>query len=120
LGRFLLEPIELARSIAEWVGDKKGENIVLTDLRLITTLADYFLICEAPSDRQINAITENIRENGKIAYDLLPLRVEGKGDSGWVLMDYGRVVVHIFSPDMRRYYDLENLWNEAQVLLKVQ
>lgn len=116
----MLEPIELARGIAEWIDDKKGENVLITDLRQITTVTDFFIICDAPSDRQINAIVENIRENSKIMYDFLPYRVEGTGDSGWVLMDYGRVVVHVFSPARRSYYDLEGLWKEAPVILRMQ
>lgn len=89
-------------------------------MRDITVVTDYFVICEAPSDRQINAIIDNIRDEAKLKYGLNPLRVEGRGDSGWVLMDYGRVIVHIFSPELRRYYDLEGLWQAAPVVVRVQ
>ncbi len=116
----LLEPMTLAHSIIDWIADIKGEKVILTDLREVSILTDYFIICEAPSDRQINAITENIREEAKKAYNLLPWRVEGRGEDGWVLMDYGDVVVHIFDPDVRRYYDLEGLWREAPVLVRMQ
>jgi ribosome-associated protein len=119
-GDHALDTVTFAREIADWIADKKGENILISELRPITTIADYFVICEAGSDRQLNAIQENIRENAKIAYDLLPLRVEGTGQSGWILMDYGSVVVHIFHPDRRHYYDLETLWKEATILLRMQ
>lgn len=102
------------------MADKKGENILLTDLRDVSLLTDYFIICDAPSDRQMNAIVENIRDEVKKMYSLLPWRVEGRGEDGWVLMDYGDVVVHVFDPDVRRYYDLESLWREAPVLVRMQ
>ncbi len=92
---------------------------MLSDLRAVTLIADYFVICEAPSDRQINAITEYIREEVKKAYGMLPLRVEGTGTSGWVLMDYSDILVHVFDPDLREYYDLESLW-QAPVVVKMQ
>jgi len=114
------EPIDLARDIAVWIEDKKGENIVLTDLRAMTTVTDYFVICDAPSDRQLNAIADNIREEIKTKYKQLPFRIEGRGEGGWVLMDYGRVIVHLFSPQLREYYDLEGLWKDAPVLLRMQ
>ncbi len=115
-----LEPITLARDIVDLIADKKGENIVLTDLRDVSLLADFFVICEAPSDRQINAITDYVREEVKLKTGLMPLRVEGRGESGWVLMDYSDVLVHIFDPDIRSYYDLESLWREATVLVRMQ
>ncbi len=114
------EPIDLARDIAVWIEDKKGENIVLTDLRAMTPVTDFFVICDAPSDRQLNAIADNIREEIKTKYHQLPFRIEGRGEGGWVLMDYGRVIVHLFSPKLREYYDLEGLWKDAPVLLRMQ
>lgn len=116
----VLEAIDLARDIVEWIGDKKGEHILLTDLREITTVTDYFVICDASNERQLNAIGDNIREQAKLKYSQLPLRSEGRGESGWVLLDYGRVIVHLFHPDVRHYYDLEGLWKDAPVLLKMQ
>ncbi len=102
------------------ISDKKGEKIVLTDLREVSLIADYFVICEANSDRQINAIVDNIRVEVKKDFDLLPYHVEGMGDAGWVLMDYSSVLVHVFNPDLRAYYDLEGLWVTAPVLVRMQ
>jgi ribosome-associated protein len=103
------------------VEDKKAENIVLLDLRPEAILADFFLICNGNSDRQLRALVENIREAIKEKYGLLPFSSEGAPDSGWVLMDYSSVVVHIFLEEKRRYYDLEGLWRaESKVMLNIQ
>lgn len=114
------EAIELARLIVDLIEDRKGEDIVLMDLRKVSIIADYFVIGSANSDRQINAITEHIREKVKEQRSVRPLRIEGRGENGWVLMDYGEVIVHLFSPQMRSYYDLEGLWHEASILVRMQ
>ncbi|HLY28175.1 MAG TPA: ribosome silencing factor [Aggregatilineales bacterium] len=114
-----MESSELARLIVNLITDKKGENIILMDLREITLIADYFVIASANNERLLNAITDNVRDELKKQTKRPPLRVEGRGDSGWVLMDYGEVVVHLFAPDVRAYYDLEGLWADANVLVKV-
>ena len=90
------------------------------DLREVSLIADYFVIANASNERLLNAIAEHIRDELKERQKLYPLRVEGRGDSGWVLMDYGNVVIHLFDPDMRDYYDLEGLWRDANVLVHVQ
>jgi ribosome-associated protein len=91
----------------------------LLDIRPISLIADYFVVCSATSERQINAVTrdiaDNLREDG-----LRPLRVEGEPASGWVLMDYGDVVVHIFDVARRDYYSLEDLWSAAVPLVRMQ
>ncbi len=115
-----VEPITLARSIVDLISDKKGEKIVLSDLRTVTVIADFFVIGEAPSDRQINALVEHVRDEVKKQFGLLPVRIEGRGEDGWVLMDYSSVVVHLFDPDVRAYYDLEGLWREAPILMRMQ
>jgi ribosome-associated protein len=116
----IIEPITLARAIVDLISDKKGEKIVLSDLRALTPIADYFVIGEAASDRQINALVEHVRDEMKKQFGLLPIRIEGRGEGGWVLMDYGSVVVHLFDPDVRAYYDLEGLWREAPILMRMQ
>ena len=116
----VLESITLARLIVDMITDKKGENIVLMDLREVSLIADYFVIGSAPSERQLNAISEYIRDEVKDQSETYPVRIEGRGNSGWVLMDYGDVVVHLFDPELRSYYDLEGLWRDANVLVKVQ
>jgi ribosome-associated protein len=102
------------------IADKKGEDIVLMDLREVSLIADYFVIANASNERLLNAIAEHIRNELKERQRLYPLRVEGRGDSGWVLMDYGNIVIHLFDPDVRSYYDLEGLWRDANVLVHVQ
>jgi ribosome-associated protein len=115
-----LESIDLGRLIVDLITDKKGENIVLLDLREVSLMADFFVIGSAPSERQLNAISESVRDEVKKQTDIFPQRIEGRGDSGWVLMDYGDIVVHLFDPELRSYYDLEGLWRDANVLVKVQ
>ena len=105
--------------------DKKAENIVLLDLRpngLVTdyAIADFFIICTGTSNRQVKALSENVREVIKARIGKLPYSVEGEAESGWVLMDYGEIIVHIMGEEERRYYDLEGLWRDAQVLLSIQ
>jgi ribosome-associated protein len=102
------------------VEDKKAENIVLLDLRPDTVIADFFVICNGNSDRQLKALIEYVREGVKEKFNKLPFSVEGSPESGWVLMDYGHVVVHVFTEQKRHYYDLEGLWRQANVLLSIQ
>lgn len=103
------------------VEDKKAEDIVLLDLRPDAIIADFFVVCTGNSDRQLKALIDNIRESVKEDYHLLPYATEGKAESGWVLMDYGIVVVHIFLEEKRNFYDLEGLWRaESKVMLTIQ
>ncbi|MGQ9625545.1 MAG: ribosome silencing factor [Anaerolineae bacterium] len=114
-----LETLELARTIVDLISDKKGTDIILLDIRPVSFLADYFIICNGDSDRQIKAIVEELVEKLK-ALNTHPLHIEGLPDSGWVLLDYGAVVVHVFAPDTRSYYQLERLWSGAKTLLRMQ
>jgi ribosome-associated protein len=115
-----LEAIDIAREIVNTLEDKKAENILLLDLRPDTLIADFFVICTGNSDRQLKALTEHVRENLKVLYDRAPFAVEGSSGSGWVLMDYGDVVVHIFTAEQRRYYDIEGMYAGANVLVSIQ
>lgn len=116
----VLDTVDLARLVVDLIADRKGEDIVLLDLRHVSVIADYFVIGSANSDRQINAIVDHIREEVKKRQTLYPLQIEGRGENGWVLMDYGSVIVHVFSPTLRKYYDLEGLWRDASVLVRMQ
>jgi ribosome-associated protein len=89
------------------------------DIHELSPVADYFVICSADSERQIKAIVEAVTQLTKQLYQALPWYVEGEAESGWVLIDYGDVVVHAFAPEVRAYYDLEGLWHRAPVLLKM-
>lgn len=103
------------------IEERKAEDIVLLDLRPDTVIADFFVVATGNSDRQIKALTEYVREDVKEKIQRIPASVEGNANSGWVLMDYGDVVVHVFSAEQREYYDLEGLWsNVASVLLSIQ
>ncbi|MCL5958207.1 MAG: ribosome silencing factor [Chloroflexi bacterium] len=114
-----LDPAELARKVVDIAADKKASDIVLLDLRGLTFIADYFVICSGTSDRQIQAITDDIEQRLKHEDNESPLHVEGTSDSGWVLIDYGGVIVHVFSPEERDYYRVERIWSDAPVVLRM-
>jgi ribosome-associated protein len=99
--------------------DKKGEEIVLIDLRDIVSFTDYFIICTGTSDRMIDALAkatiDDIRNKHKKKG-----KQQGLSRDGWVVVDYGDVVVHLFSADQRDFYNLEELWEDGKILLKVQ
>jgi ribosome-associated protein len=99
--------------------DRKAEDILLLDVHEVTILADYFVICSANSERQIRALTGDLSRQlkGEVGR---PLHTEGQADGGWVLMDYGDVIVHIFAPKVREMYDLEGFWSEAQTIVRIQ
>jgi len=115
----LLEPNELAHAIVDAAADKKASDILLLDLRPVAFIADYFVLCDGQSVRQLRAITEAVIESLKERGER-PLRVEGTPESGWVLVDFGAVVLHIFSPELRAYYALEELWRDAPVVVRIQ
>lgn len=119
-GRQALEGSELAHVIVEKLEAHLAASIVLLDLRDITPLADYFIICTAESDRQTRTLQEILIEELKKERGTRPLSTEGEPASGWVLLDYNTVVVHIFSQAARAYYRLEELWKAAPVVLKIQ
>jgi ribosome-associated protein len=111
-----LSPEQTVTAIAELAADRKAIEIVGLDLRGMVGYTDYFLIASGRSDRQTRAIHDGIHSGMKERYGLLPRRVEGLGESRWILMDYLDVVVHIFTPETREYYRLEQLWGEASPL----
>lgn len=104
---------ELARLIAGYADDKKAQDIVELDLRGVVGYTDYFVVCTGGSERQVKAIHDGIHLGLKDDHGLLPRRVEGVSESRWVLMDYLDVVVHVFTPQTRSFYRLEQLWGEA-------
>lgn len=116
----VLESVDLARKVVNMIADKKGSDIVLLDIRQVSLLADYFVICSGASERQVRAIVDEILEKVKKEAGIVPLNVEGGGSSGWLLVDYGSVIVHIFAPSLREYYSLEKLWSEATMVVRVQ
>ncbi len=100
--------------------EKHGSNILLLDVQPKCVFADYFLLCNAENDRQLRAMMNSVLGEAKQSAETLPVGVEGEPEGGWVLVDFGDVIVHIFSPDMRRYYQLEDLWRDARVVLRIQ
>jgi ribosome-associated protein len=115
-----LEPVELARKIVDILADGKAEDILLLDIHEISSAADYFIMCNAASERQLGALRSNVREEVKKTTQTLTMRVEGTPSSGWILMDYGAVVVHLFIPELRAFYDLEGLWRDGHVVVRIQ
>ena len=103
----------LARAVAASAGEKKAADIVELDVRSVLDYTDYFVICSGNTDRQAKAIHDGIHEHMKREHGVLPARVEGLGQARWILMDYLDVVVHIFTPEVRDYYRLEELWGEV-------
>ena len=99
--------------------DKQAEDIVLLDTRQVTSYTDYIVICSAESDRQLDAIHHEIQDTLK-KESVVPYRSEGDSESGWVLMDYLGVVIHIFSQEVRGYYGLESVYEKAPRLLTIQ
>jgi ribosome-associated protein len=104
---------ELARLAAGYADDKKAQDILELDLRGVVGYTDYFVICTGASDRQVKAIHDGIHLAMKDEHGVLPRRVEGLAESRWVLMDYLDLVVHVFTPETRSFYRLEQLWGEA-------
>ncbi len=110
-----MKPEEIAEATATYASDRKALDIVQLDLRGIIGFTDYFVICSGRTDRQTKAIHDAIYQGMKTEHGLLPRRVEGLTQGRWILMDYLDVVVHVFTPDTREYYRLEQLWGEAPV-----
>ena len=102
--------------MASVLEDKKGEDILVLDIRELCDFADYFVICTGTSDRMLNALADDVQEKMRLRYRL-PARLEGLPEHGWLLLDYGGVILHLFSPDRRKYYRLEELWGKGKVLL---
>jgi ribosome-associated protein len=99
--------------------ERQCGDILLLDVSEVTVLADYFTICSANSERQLKALAGDLARQLKAQVGS-PLNIEGEPESGWVLVDYGDVVVHMFMPAVREYYALEELWKEAQTIVHIQ
>jgi ribosome-associated protein len=99
--------------------DKQAVDILMLDIRQLTSFADYFVICSAESDRQIDAICDEI--DAALSKEGINIyRREGNADSGWVLLDFGSIIVHVFNETTRQYYDLEQLWEKATPIIRIQ
>lgn len=98
---------------------KFGDDVLLLDIRTISAIADYFVICSGTSERQLQAIYGAIRA-GMQELGVRLFHAEGTPASGWILLDYGVVIVHVLSPPTRRYYNLEQLWKDAKTVVRIQ
>jgi ribosome-associated protein len=113
-----LEVVDLAKRIAEAASEKQASDVVLLDTRKVCSFADYFIICSGESERQIQAIGDAVAE--VLAQEGVSLHHrEGDANSGWVLLDLGDIIVHIFSQFEREYYQLEKLWSKAPVVVEI-
>lgn len=111
--------LEVARTIVDALEEKKGEDILLIDLQGMATFTDYFVICTGTSNRMLKALIHAAMDEVREKHNL-KTRVEGTEMDGWMLADFGDVVLHLFSPMERSYYNLEQLWSEGKVVLHLQ
>jgi len=112
----MTEATNLVKSITKGIQEKKGQHIVIADLRHIDgAIANYFVICQGNSPTQVEAIAESVGEICRKEAGEKPVNVNGLGNNQWVAIDYVDVLVHIFMPETREFYDLENLWEDAKL-----
>ncbi len=112
------ESKEIARLAAEAASEKQASDILVLDIRRVTLLADYFVICSAQTERQLQTVVEEVEEQlGRAGVELLGR--EGTADSGWAVLDFGDVIVHVFRPQERAYYRLEEVWAEGTPVVRI-
>ncbi len=104
---------DLVQLAAGYAADKKAIDLVALDLRAVSGYTDFFVICSGNTERQAKAIHDGVNEGLKKDHRVLPRRVEGITEARWILLDYLDIVVHVFTPETRDYYRLEQLWGEA-------
>ncbi len=115
----ILDSSTVARIAVDAASEKQASDILLLDVRLLCGFADYFVICSAESERQMNAVADEI-EKALSKQKVRAYRSEGTPSSGWMLMDLGDVIVHVFSPEQRAYYKLEDFWGKGVPVLRMQ
>lgn len=109
----------LALRIAELISDSPASNTLVLDVRGLSSFADYFVVCSGENERQLQAVVNHISE-GLAEEGIKSKRVEGSAIAGWILLDFGDVIVHIFDVEQRAYYRLESLWSDAPTILAIQ
>jgi ribosome-associated protein len=106
----------LNHTIVEGIRDKKGKNIIQLDLRKLGDApADFFIICEGDSNTHVKAISDSIYKKVKEEMHSMPNHTEGSSNAKWILMDYFNTIVHVFYPETRQFYEIENLWSDAEL-----
>jgi ribosome-associated protein len=118
-GGGLLQTDQIARKIVDILSERQAEDILLLDIRNSASFADYFVIASSQSPRQFESILEALEE-GLEGDGVSPTGREGKPDSGWVLLDYGDIIIHLFATAERSFYDLEGLWHTATPVVRIQ
>lgn len=112
----MIKQNKLVEAIVEGIQEKKGRQIVIADLRTIrTSPCEFFVICTAGSPQQVDAVADSVEEFARKQAGEKPAAIAGRANALWVAMDYGNVMVHIFVPDAREHYDLEHLWDDADL-----
>lgn len=120
LWRCYLEGLEFTHLLVDTLQEKKGVDILVLDLRAQAIFADFFVICSGESELQLRALMQAVQYEAKVKGDRMPKGVEGTPADGWILVDFGDVVVHLFSVEKRAYYDLESLWHQGRVIVRMQ
>ena len=108
-----MSSLEQARRIAGIAQDKLAEDVVILDMRPVCIYTDFFVVCSGRNPRQVSAIWDEVRERLKHERALLPRSVDGERESTWIVADYLDVVLHVFTPETRAYYRLEDLWGDV-------
>ena len=111
--------MEISRTIVEALEEKKGDDIILMDISGLASFADYFVICSGSSKRTLQSLADAAVDSVHSQHHDRG-RIEGEPQDGWILIDFGDVITHLFSPDRRDYYHLEELWSEGKVMLHLQ
>ena len=107
---------QLADAAVDALQDKKGLKIVIMDLRKLRgAITDYFVICSATSDKHAQALSDTVWEQLRVKFQDKPMNIEGRTKGEWILMDYVNIVVHVFTEEHRRFYDIESLWGDAEI-----
>lgn len=109
----MLEPREMAQNIAETLSSKKAGDVMIIDIGAKSSFADYFVMASAGNERQLEALKDNV-EDLLEPQEIFPKSVEGKKDSGWILMDYGDVIVNILTQETREKYNIEKIWGDCE------
>jgi ribosome-associated protein len=118
-GKMEQNSLDIAHMLVTALEEKKGEDILLMDIHEVASFTDFFIICSGTSDRMIRSLADIVEEEARHVTKL-PVRVQGSADSGWVVVDCGDIVIHLFSPSQRDYYRLEELWEHGKVLVRLQ